>query len=404
MTYGGGHVNVLLPVLDVLRRQGHDLHVLGLTTAFARLKGAGFAPLGFRDFLRPTDRRAIAHGRRIAEQMHTDGKADKAESIAYLGLSYADLEDRLGAGQARQEFSERGRHAFLPLGPMRRVMDWADPDVVLVTSCPRAETAATLVARERGIASVGVEDLFAQSWFGAQAADVVCAPFKEVLPELQRRGMESDRVRITGNPSFDRILDLLTRSEMGRLWRRQHAIAADETLVLYAMQQTNGPHIRTETIAECLAECAARDKRFRVAVRPHPSQPHEVARRLVKRLRGQGIVAVEPSLDPLLLACDVVATSTSTVSVEAALVGRRVVMFGQDPNDPRHRVPLHRFGWAEFATTPISGVEPLMQPPDEQATLQHRGEQIRAEWNCDGHAARRIAEVVVEAASRAAAA
>jgi superfamily I DNA/RNA helicase len=40
VTYGGGHVTMLLPVLEELRRQGHDLRVIGLTTAFARLKAA----------------------------------------------------------------------------------------------------------------------------------------------------------------------------------------------------------------------------------------------------------------------------------------------------------------------------------------------------------------------------
>jgi len=191
---------------------------------------------------------------------------------------------------------------------------------------------------------------------------------------------------------------------MGRSWRTQHGVADDETLVLYAMQQKIGPHICTESIEASLQTCAARGRRFRIAVRPHPSQPHEVARELLKRLGGKGIMAAQPSLDPLLLACDVVATSTSTISVEAALLGRRVVLFGQDPHDPRHRLPLHRFGWADFATTPASGVEPLLRPRDEEATLQRRGEQIRAEWNCDGQAAQRIAEVVLDRASRAAAA
>ena len=93
--------------------------------------------MDFKELIQPDDSRAIEHGTRLAEEMHKDSKVQSLEeSIAYLGLSYADLEDQLGVVEAKKEFTRKGRQAFLPLAPIRRLFDQIQPDVLLTTNSP----------------------------------------------------------------------------------------------------------------------------------------------------------------------------------------------------------------------------------------------------------------------------
>ena len=50
--YGGGHVEMVLPVMRALRAQvpGVEARILALTTAAGVAQRAGEQPLGFRDF------------------------------------------------------------------------------------------------------------------------------------------------------------------------------------------------------------------------------------------------------------------------------------------------------------------------------------------------------------------
>ena len=60
VTYGGGHVNMVIPVArELARRGGWRVDILGLTTAGAVLRDAGLPSLGFRDLVRPEDAGAL---------------------------------------------------------------------------------------------------------------------------------------------------------------------------------------------------------------------------------------------------------------------------------------------------------------------------------------------------------
>ena len=112
VTYGGGHAQMVLPVVSWLQRsKALDIKVLALTTAAPIFKGAGIPCLGFRDFLDFGDAAALAWGERLLEGNNSEVTADD-ESIAYLGLSYVDLQDRLGVAGAEAAYSRHGRQAF----------------------------------------------------------------------------------------------------------------------------------------------------------------------------------------------------------------------------------------------------------------------------------------------------
>ena len=56
VTYGGGHVNMLVPVIKELQKQDNlELIVLGLTTAGSVLKNNNIPYIGFKDLLKDND-------------------------------------------------------------------------------------------------------------------------------------------------------------------------------------------------------------------------------------------------------------------------------------------------------------------------------------------------------------
>lgn len=160
VSYGGGHVKALLPAARLAKARGLARPVyLALTTAAAEVRAAGIETLGFRDLLQPGDARALRKGEALAAALQVPA-ADHEESVAYLGLSYTDLEDRLGAEAAAEAYARFGRQCFLPLSVLERAIRKTAPALVVATNSPRAERAAIETARRLGVPSVCLLDLF----------------------------------------------------------------------------------------------------------------------------------------------------------------------------------------------------------------------------------------------------
>ncbi|WP_339733409.1 hypothetical protein [uncultured Gimesia sp.] len=397
---------MLIPVLEELRSQGCRISVLGLTTAEEPLKAAGFEPIGFRHLMTREDDRAQRHGIRLATEMKADGQSvPLAETIAYLGLSYADLEDRVGVSAAEQHYREQGRRVFLPLNPLRRAFDQFQPDVLLTTNSPRAEQASVIVARERNIPSISLVSLF-----GLQIADIladqVCIPFKATIPQLTARGVSPENLVITGHPSFDCADDVLHQESAGLAWRTRHKIEDHCLVALYAMQP--GMDAQSQLIEASLEQAAILNPNLRIAVRKHPNHTEADARRVIKRFGNSALNASLETLATVLHACDLLVTHHSTVAIKAALIGRKVAFFNLDDDISAYGLPLHSYDWATFSTTIEAGSRAMATVKRESVECQQvRGAQIRQEWNCDGQSHRRIAETVLrvlksQTASRAA--
>ena len=160
VTYGGGHVGMVLPVIRELEAllPGVDCQLMALTTG--HLKARAVRPtLGYKDFLHLVDADAVrSWGERLSEG-NTSPDVPADETIAYLGINYLDLIAQHGEVGAADLYREQGRYGFRPLHFMRRVIDAVQPDVVVATNSPRSEQAALDVAGEGGSPSVGMVDL-----------------------------------------------------------------------------------------------------------------------------------------------------------------------------------------------------------------------------------------------------
>ena len=378
VAYGGGHVRMLLPVARSLRDQGRAEPVfLGLTTARAEVEAAGFACLGFLDFVRPEDHGALAQGRALAATLAQHAVSFE-ESAAYLGLSYADLVRDHGAQEAGRRYAREGRQAFLPAHVLQRVLAQLRPDLVVTTSAPRAERAAVLAARALGIPCACLVDLFAAyeiEWLRAPAyADVVCVLNEALRERLLAAGRRPQEVVVTGNPAFYPLLDPALHAR-GAALRRARGWAG-RSVWLWASQVEpashpcnpgrGDPRLPARIAAQLQAIAASRPD-MELVIRPHPSEAADYRIALGPR---QWLSPREENLHELLAACDGVVVLTSTVAIEARMAGCRVVQVLGSLYSPD--APYLACGIAD-AAVPVAGLADAIATHSGQARCSPLG-------------------------------
>ncbi|MFN3437924.1 MAG: hypothetical protein ACK41V_09540 [Acidovorax sp.] len=355
VTYGSGHVRMVVPVAHALAARGvAQVQVLALTTAAPVARSAGLDVLQFKDFITPQDTDALVHGRRLMAGM-TGPIADPAETEAYLGLCWAELEEDVGPQEAARRYERDGRQAFLPRRVLQRIVEQVAPAVVVATNSPRAERAALMAARELGLPSVCMVDLFCldEVWIRQGGfADCVCVLNEAVRQFLITEGRNPEEVSATGNPAFDALGDPV-QVEAGRLLRKERGWN-NKKLLLWPTQvepafhpfngQSGNPQLPVMAMTEVIAWLMARQDAV-LCVRPRagetpPSLPQDA--RIV-------VVGQETPLARLLHAVDVVVTLNSTVGLEGRLAGTRLVQVLGSVFDKA--MPLKSYGIADEDAT-----------------------------------------------------
>jgi len=356
--YGGGHVAMVAPVSQEMSRRGFRSSMLALTTARTYLDQRGIAYTGYNDLPEAKDPAVRAYGVELAGQQ-TPGPAPVPyeESVAYHGVNFVDLVHEHGEAGARLLFAARQRQAFLPLRTMTRLLERERPDLVVVTTSPRTEEALALAARALGIPVVCMVDLFEVHGMAPEKypeyADRFLVLNEKVRSALISYGCSPEQVMATGNPAFDRLRDPDTRAAGIRL-RQRHGWQADQKVVLWASQVEPALHPFTGLpgdpslpgrIEQSLRDYVAGHEKTRLVVRYHPSE----RRTFVPGVRTE-FSPVQQDVGELLNAVDIVVVMTSTIGLEAAIVGKRVItvensMFADS-------VPYSALGIAEGVENP----------------------------------------------------
>lgn len=354
VTYGSGHVRMVVPVARALADSGLARPVvLALTTAAPVVRAAGLEVLQFRDFLTADDEPALVHGRRLLEDLKGP-VSDPDESMAYLGLCYAELVQDVGPAEAERLYLREGRQSFLPLKTLDRIVAKVAPALVVATNSPRAERAAITAARYLGLPSVCMVDLFCLDevkWIGdASYADRVCVLNESVKQFLVAAGRGEEQIVVTGNPAFDTLGDPVhvlegRRLRLERQWKGKYVLLWP-TQVEPAYHPFNGlpgdVNLPTRALASVIRWVLSRDDCV-LCIRPRagealPSAPDDP--RIV--FAGQ-----ETGLPALLQAVDLVVTLNSTVGLEGHLAGTGLVQVQGSVFDDA--MPLKTYGIADEA-------------------------------------------------------
>lgn len=347
VTYGGGHARMVVPVIRALQGvSGIHVESLALTLGGPIFKSENLPYKGYKDFITAGDVDALAWGKKLAVTQHSpESGVEEAESIAYLGLSYMDLVCRYGDDEAARLWQEKGRHAFMQLTVMERVLKQIQPDIVVTTNSPKSEQAAVEAANNIGIPTLSMVDLFGIHHFHPLESKYIAVLCEHTIKNMQSEGVEkpSSAFHVTGNPAFDRAFDF--RGAVDKTFRAQHfpSMSSDAKVLLwidmpaYWNLRERCLHIRSdEEIIRDLdtISAAVAANNGVMLIRPHPSQPRAIYDCWMEKHNHPHVLfAGDVPLYPLLKAVDVVMTYTSTVSVEALLMQRRVIQLKYQPGN-----------------------------------------------------------------------
>lgn len=399
--YGAGHVNMVLPVLRELRnRGGFAITVLGLTTAWPVLAEAGFEPLRMRDLVdSEQDSTALEQGVKLAHDLPAGGPVPESESIAYLGISYQELVEDLGPERAAAVFAEKGRAAFLPLRFARRIIQRLAPDVLLTTNSPRMERAFLQVAGEMSLPNVVIWPSLADGeaeWVGRSRSNaVICIDNDWAAERLRSAGAADAMLQMTGGPQYEDLFepDLAERAAAYRAEQDW----GDRFVLMWVSQLHWKTHPLTGEAADpdlpgkierrLIEETGRRADRMRLSIRYHPNE----AVRAHQDVPWVQVNRREDDLRIVLHAVDATFTINSSVSYQAALIGKPVLQF-MDSAYARHS-PYNEMG----ISMPVAGFDEIGPAIDGLLDAGRRGGLRRVPWA--GGAASRVADEVVRLAS-----
>ncbi len=397
IAYGGGHVAMVLPVVQQLRLLAPEIEcvLLALTTGYACAQKAGEQPLGYKDWLHLVDKQeALRWGEKLLGSNNSPD-VSREESLAYLGINYLDLIAQHGLDGAATLYAAKGRYGFLPLHFMRQLMDAIQPDVVVATNSPRSEEAALAVAVERGIPSVGMVDLFGLDSDTYVMRDIkpawTCVIAESVRERLVKRGFAPDGVVVTGNPGFDGMFaphnQELAQTFLARKgWLGKDVIFNAGAWESVAHPGTDIPAGRSFPIEieGILRRYVAQRPNTTLVQRYHPGDWFQYPR-LPDEPNVHFSEPPHEPIHPLLLASSVVVNTNSTVGLEAAVAGKPVVSIENSPS------VHHWFSLAQLGVSHPSRTHHDL-PATLDAVLAHR--RGSPAFSSDGQAARRVAQVV----------
>ena len=402
VSYGGGHIGMVLPVMRELEAllPGVDCKLLALTTGHIRGKAVRPDALGYQDFLHLVDARAARTWGELLSESNTSPDVPLEETIAYLGINYLDLIAQHGEAGAAELYREQGRYSFRPLHFMRRVMDALQPDAVVATNSPRSERAALDVAGERGIPAIGMVDLFgldSDTYVLHQPQPAwTCVISEGVRQRLIARGFPAEGVVVTGNPAFDGLQapDNQQKAERFLAERGWQGLKP----VLFAGHTEPCAHPDTPVpvgqelpreIEAVLREQVRQHPELALIVRYHPSDWSSYPRGPDEPRIHFSEPPREP-IHPLILASQAVVVQTSTVGLESAVGGKPVISI---ENSPAAHV------WFSLAQQGVS--TPAATPGHLPGVLSHvlagHGAAPDPSYRSDGQASSRVAAVVGKA-------
>lgn len=341
VSYGGGHVEMCLPVMRALRAQvpGCDARILALTTAAGVARRAGEQPLGYRDFCTgPDAAEALRYGELLlGDQGHPD--VPREESLAYLGLNFLENVRALGEEGAWEQWRLGGRQAFRPVRFMQRVLRELRPDVVVATNSPRSEHAAIVAAQTLRIPTLSMVDLFALAGDPYRErrvyADRITVLSERTRLNLEEAGVPADRIVVTGNPAFDELSGPAAREAAARF--RAERGWGDRPVVLWAGHMEPGdadPRWAGAALGQAVQEALVRwtlaHEDACLAVRYHPNEWHRFAPP-VPHPRVHWSQPDREGLLPVLAAADVVIVQATTVGAQAHAAGKQVLGLSFSP-------------------------------------------------------------------------
>lgn len=224
--YGGGHINIIEPIVDeLIKNENYNVKLLALTTAYIKVRNKYDKNIlkTISDYLFLFDKNIdtiLQNGLKIFEENYNESIGlSKLEVLSYLGLSYSESISKLGEQKANEEYKKIGRQSFLPIDTIKKILDYENIDLVITTNSPRFEKASLLAAKELNIKTIQIIDLFADDLI-EQNANYTIVINEVVKNNLIKKGFDKSNVFALGQPAIEKSVKCIMKVKKIELYER----------------------------------------------------------------------------------------------------------------------------------------------------------------------------------------
>lgn len=290
--------------------------------------------------------------------------------------------------------------------PLKRIME-LQPKVAVTEFSAGAGVALPITWTEQTyhVPTVWVEDFPGQpSSYDPQSLkinpDYLCVTnqFTKEIHRKLRPTMDPEKIIVTGHPDFDKYATI-DASAIRAKTREKLAVAKDDFLVVYSGQlPPETPDILAHVV-EALNQITTDQKlTFLFSRHPRDITPQDVYDQILSKLKAKIVEQESISSDDIGFACDLLVTMTSTEGLKSAY--RRVPSVHILPQElvgeiRGEQIPLPvRTGASLGVFSYLDLKEALEKSISNQAFRQAQIAKMQENFQTDGKAAKRVAEVI----------
>lgn len=330
VTYGGGHVNVVVPIAKEIDENDINYSILALTTAIPYLKNTNLKYKTLSNYLPMLNnsQKILNIGNKLAEEYHNpEAGFSIEETSAYLGCSMYDLIQKVGEKDALTKFYAEGRKAFCPTVIMQQILKIEQPDVLVTTVPYRMEKAAVIEAKKLGIKTVFIHDLhFVKQNNLYDIIDIHCVMNKFVKEQLISYGIDENKIFITGQPAFDYLLKPMNKSRNG-IYKEFGLLPQKKTIVWIA----DNSKVLTKTYFNEIAKVIKKFKEYQFILKMHPGEENiNIFENLCKENKENTILLHRCNNKEMIYIGDLFLVGLSTMGLEIAYLNKKLIVLDYD--------------------------------------------------------------------------
>lgn len=333
VTYGGGHVRIVIPIIEELISRKHEVSILGLTSSVKDLKKYKYDYKNIRDYLSLFDyieqKKILEYGELVIDDAFDDKSGlDKDDIKVYLGINLWDLSLQYeNFDKCLNEFKLNGRRGFFPINLMERIIRYENPDVLVVTSGQRSEKAAAIVANKMDIQVVRIIDLLGENLVIPYDAKVCVMNdyAKNNILESNSK-INTNDVFVTGQPNIE--LKYNYRDQI-KFYQNNNLDKYEKKVSFFS--QPNIPY-RSIVFKEYIKLFESNSNYFGVW-KLHPNEDISLYDNLVNQLPPNLIVVKDDDTNVLIEESNLVITFYSTVGLQAIVAGKLLLVINLTEKD-----------------------------------------------------------------------
>jgi len=436
ISYGGGHVNTIIPVVKELYKLNNiEVLTIGINLAADTLRQNRIPCKTLSDYM---TKDVLEIGLPLAERFHNfNSSMSFADSIAYYGFSMRDLINDRGEEIAAKVFDVYDRRLFLPVNAAKQIIKKEKPDVVVTTTMHRFEAAALIAANELGIPSLRIEDLLGninrpfpdkiQVRTITEKKELIekgISPDKIILKSkiddkeilevanevyntycnlqpsrfavlcdytkknIEKRGLNSNSIVVTGQPAFDKLLDFknIDRNEIYK------SLNLNVDKLIVSLMSQSSIECR-ESVLRALVIAMKKHNDKQLVIKLHPNEDGKIQELILGDMGYKASLVKDIPAPSIIEISDLVVTVSSTTGLEAVVMDKPLIYINLTKEPDFIPYGEMGIGLGVYEENKVSDTITKIFKDEETKSMLKVS---RREFKTDGKAASRVAKLILE--------